>query len=72
MLGVNKKGAEILKKAKKNCSVPVITKAADYRETSKMFELDLRATDIAALCSPDVNMRKGGLDFKSSPVIWEV
>ena len=72
ILGMNRRGAEILKKAKKNCSVPVITKAADYRETSKMFELDLRATDIAALCSPDVNMRKGGLDFKSSPVIWEV
>ena len=72
VLGMNKRGAEILKKAKKNCPVPIITKAADYKEKSRKFELDVRSTDIAALCSLDIKKKKGGLDFKCSPVIWEV
>lgn len=67
VLGMNKRGMEILKKAKKNCSVPIITKAADFREKSCQFALDVRATDIAALCSPKI--RAGGADFKRSPII---
>ena len=69
VLGMDRTGAELLKKAKKNCSVPIITKVADYREDSEMFKLDLRATDIASLCSPNENERKGGMDFTHSPVI---
>ena len=69
VLGMNKKGAELLKKVKKNCSVPIITKVADFKENSRMFELDLRGTDIASLCSPNAGGRKGGADFTHSPVI---
>lgn len=69
VLGMNKKGTDILKQAKKNCAVPIITKAADYKEKSRQFELDLRATDIAALCSGDKSERVAGKDFTHSPVV---
>ena len=69
VLGMNKNGMEILKKAKKHCSLPIITKAADFKEKSRQFELDIRATDTAALCSPDKAKRCGGTDFKNSPII---
>ena len=72
VLGLNKTGMEILKKAKKNCSVPIITKAADFKENSPQFALDTRATDIAALCSPHPQKRMGGMDFKTSPVILNI
>lgn len=69
VLGMNKKGMELLKKAKKKCSLPIITKTADFKEKSPQFELDIRATDIAMLCSPDLSKRIGGMDFRYSPVI---
>lgn len=69
VLGMNKTGMEVLKKAKKNNSVPIITKAADFKENSPQFALDTRATDIAMLCSPNPQKRIGGMDFKTSPVI---
>ncbi len=67
VLGMNKTGAALLKKAKKNCPVPIITKTADFKGDSKMLRLDLRSTDMHALCAP-VN-RRGGADFTHSPVI---
>lgn len=69
VLGMNKKGAKILKQAKKNCAVPIITKAADYKEKSRQFELDLRATDISALCSGDKPEKIAGKDFTHSPIV---
>lgn len=69
VLGMNKNGAELLNQAKKNCSVPIITKVADFKEKSRQFELDVRATDIAALCSPNNKERKGGADFTHSPIV---
>lgn len=69
VLGMNKKGMEILKNSKKICTVPIITKTADYKENSRMFELDIRAGNIAALCSPVRHSRSGGMDYKTSPVI---
>ena len=67
VLGMSKTGAALLKKAKKNCPVPIITKTADFKGESKMLRLDLRATDIHALCAPV--SRRGGADFTHSPVI---
>lgn len=69
VLGMNKTGMEVLKMAKKSCCVPIITKAADFKEHSPQFALDIRATDIAMLCCPDPRKRIGGMDFKTSPVI---
>lgn len=70
VLGMNRRGMEILKKAKKSCAVPIITKAADFKEHSPQFELDVRAADIAMMCSPNPSERLGGMDFKTSPVIF--
>ncbi len=67
VLGMNKTGAALLKKAKKNCPVPIITKTADFKGDSKMLRLDLRATDMFALCAPV--SKRGGADFTHSPVI---
>ncbi|MGN0106691.1 MAG: nucleotidyltransferase family protein, partial [Hominilimicola sp.] len=69
VLGMNKTGMEVLKKAKKNCCVPIITKTADFKEHSPQFALDVRATDISMLCCPEPQKRIGGMDFKTSPVI---
>lgn len=67
VLGMNKKGTELLKAAKEKCALPVITKVAEYKEKSKQFDLDTRATDIAALC--DKTNKKGGADFTRSPMV---
>lgn len=67
ILGMNKTGMNILKRAKKNCSVPIITKTADFKDKSKQFELDIRASNIAALCHP--THHDGNADFKTSPII---
>lgn len=68
VLGMNKTGMGILKQAKEKCSVPVITKTADFKGGSAQFALDIRATDIAMLCA-DTDKR-GGTDFKKSPVVF--
>lgn len=69
VLGMNKTGMSILKQAKEKCSVPIITKVADFKEVSPQFELDLHATDIAMLCNPIEDNRIGKTDLKKSPVI---
>lgn len=67
VLGMNKTGMEILKRTKRNCPVPIITKAAHFKKTSKQFALDVRATNISALCHP--SHYSGNMDFKTSPII---
>lgn len=69
VLGMTGAGAAILKEAKNKCAVPIITKTADYKGKSKSFDLDIRAGNIAALCSADKSARKGGADFTTSPII---
>lgn len=67
VLAMNKNGQAALKEIKKRTSLPIITKAADYKGNSPLFAMDVRATDTAALCEP-LN-RQGGRDFTTSPVI---
>ncbi len=67
VLAMNKKGQAALREIKKRAALPIITKAADYKGNSPLFAVDVRATDIAALCEP-LN-RQGGRDFTTSPVI---
>lgn len=70
VLGMNKKGMEVLRKIKKKGSLPIITKTADAK-SSPMLKLDLKATDIYSLAYPNPALRKGGLDFIKSPVVIE-
>lgn len=69
VLGMNKTGMDILKQAKKACSVPIITKTADFKDKSPKFSLDIRATDTAMLCSR--SDKRGGADFKKSPIVFD-
>ncbi len=69
VLGMNETGKSILKEINGRCSLPIIVKTADYRENDRIFEAETRATDIAALCSPNKEKRTGGRDFTVSPII---
>lgn len=66
-LAMNKKGMSALKEIKKRSNLPIISKTADYKEKNPMFEADILATDIAALCENEDT--RGGKDFLYSPVI---
>lgn len=66
-LAMNKKGMAALKEIKKRSKLPIISKTADYKEKNPMFEADIRATDIAALCESED--KKAAKDFTQSPLI---
>lgn len=68
VLAFNKKGAQLLKEIKKKSPLTIITKAADYKG-GEMFEMDIRATDFASLCSSDKDKRLCSKDFVTSPYI---
>ncbi|OQB15674.1 MAG: hypothetical protein BWY15_00387 [Firmicutes bacterium ADurb.Bin193] len=68
VLGMNERGMTVLKKIKKQGTLPVITKTANAPE-SRMMNLDLASTDIYSLMYPAVSERRGGLDMTTSPVI---
>ncbi len=65
VLGATKKGLELLTKIKKQSSLPIITKTADFKEESKSFELDIKATDIYSI----ITGTPLGKDFYTSPII---
>lgn len=56
VLGMNHRGAEILKKTKSVGMIPIITNSSDSfsldKPAANMFELEGRATDLYALCMP--------------------
>lgn len=67
VLGMNKKGMDILSEIKKKSSLPIITKVADFKIKSEAFEKDILSTDIFYLSQK--NDKSFGKDFKTSPVI---
>lgn len=69
VLAIGKNGARLLKDIKAKSGLDIITKVADYKENSKMFETDIKATDFQALCSGSVKDRYSGKDFKISPYV---
>ena len=67
VLAFNEKGREILSKIKQRSDLNIITKTADSKVgADSMFEFDILATDIAALCSSDCNLKQAGRDFFTS------
>ena len=64
VLGMNKKGAEILSHLKKTSKLPIITKTADAPK-SRMLDIDICASDIYSVISHS----SGASDFTTSPVI---
>ncbi len=49
-----------------NSKLDVVTKVSDYTRGEKLFETDITATDIAALCGKNF---RAGTDFTTSPFI---
>ena len=66
VLGMNSAGADILRLIKQKSDLTVITKAADYTKNDPIFNADVRAQNIFALCGGN---KKGNTDFTVSPVI---
>lgn len=64
VLAFNDKGTEILRKMKKTASLPVVMRSKDIanlnEEARRMIDIDLRASDLLGLCTPEI--RKCGID----------
>ncbi|MGI6113985.1 MAG: nucleotidyltransferase [Mahellales bacterium] len=76
ILGFNKKSLPLLKMIKARARIPVITKAAHYRRLggrnlARMFEKDVRATDIYSLAFDNREYRIGGRDFTTGVIIMD-
>lgn len=71
ILGMNKIGQRVLADMKSKAAVPIITKTADFRHNSEMFQKDILSTDIAALCADNPDSRRAGKDFTKSPIIYK-
>lgn len=64
VLGMDKKGMEILSDLRNKTDIPIITKVADAPE-STMLDIDINASNIYSLLTDTESMA----DFKTSPVI---
>ena len=59
-MAFNENGAHLLKKAKENATLPIITRSADLKNLDangeRIFELECRARDLYSLClsEPDI------------------
>ncbi len=67
ILGMNDTGKRLLAEIKRSSPLPIVTKTANFTTHSKKFLLDLKSSDLAALCCRPPE--KAGLDFLRSPVI---
>lgn len=65
VLGLNDKGAALLKKAKGKCPLPIITKPARAPRGDSLWELDQRAADIYTI----PRRMPAGEDYKSTPFV---
>ena len=68
ILGLGKKGSALIKEIKELSPLTLVTKAADF-EGNAMYDMDIRATDFAALCADDTAERYCGKDFLKSPYV---
>lgn len=68
ILGMNDTGKALLAEARKTAALQLVTKTADY--TDAVFQKDILATDLAALCADKPKARIAGKDFTTSPVIF--
>lgn len=70
ILAMNDKGRELLTEIKRKSMLSIITKTADFTpDTDSMFCYDILATDIAALCCNDTDLRIASKDYTTSPYI---
>jgi predicted nucleotidyltransferase len=72
VLGFNDNGKQLLRSINDNSQFPIINKVASFRSEdpilSKIFEYDLRSTDIYNLAYPSNSHKKAGEDYMKSPI----
>lgn len=72
VLGMNQTGRILLREINSKGSLPVLTKPAHVRQMSDaaqhLFDLEAQATDLYALCLPDV--LPCGTEWKQNPVVF--
>ena len=70
VLGFREDAAPLLRHLKGSSSVPLVLRAAPFeRQADPLFCLDVRATDVWALCCTAPDARLGRRDARTSPVI---
>lgn len=74
LLGYTAKGQELLKKIKKQSTIPLITKGSQIKQylptnavLQRFWEFDVRATNLYALLYPQTSVRTGNLDYLQHP-----
>lgn len=73
ILGFDDKGRQLLSKARKRAILPVITKAADYKNSSnpllsRMLEIEAASTDQYVLAFKSAEHGKSGLEFTGNVI----
>jgi len=73
VLAASQVGRDMLKSMRKKAGLPIITKPASVNKlggrAEKMFRLEVSATDFYNLAYQDVSARKGGSEWRTSPII---
>ena len=73
VLAANDTGCRLLAEMRKTSAVPVLTKPAQVRrlgpEARRLFELEVRATDLYTLAYPRLDAADGGAEWREGPVI---
>jgi predicted nucleotidyltransferase len=73
VLAINTTGMKLLNKARKKAKLPIITKPASVYDLDdiaiKLFSLEASATDLYVLAYPKEEERKGGQQWRTSPVV---
>ena len=67
VLGMNSTGINLLSKIKKHTSLPIITKAADFKGKFTQLEKDILSTDLHSMCLDKPHPI--GQDFLHSPIV---
>ena len=72
VLGFNDRGKQLLKKINDNSQYPIINKVASFKTEdpilNKIFEYDLRSTDIYNLAYTNNRYKRAGEDYHKSPI----
>ncbi len=73
VLALNGRGREVLRAAKEKGSLPLVTKPAAVREldgrSRRLFELEVRAADLYALCFTGAENRRAGQEWERGAVV---
>ena len=76
LLAMNEVGAKLLKSAKENSKLPIITKPAEgkklFGRAKNLFKTEVSATDFYSLALSSEKERRGGKEWVTSPVVIDL